>query len=69
MASMRTDNLSFLGEELIAISERRFLTKEQLSAAKRFTRIALKPYLGAKPLKSRELFQKQPNQKTRRTSK
>ena len=25
-------------------------------AAKRFTRIALKPYLGDKPLKSRELF-------------
>ena len=27
-----------------------------LQAAKRFTRIALKPYLGDKPLKSRELF-------------
>jgi len=27
-----------------------------LSAAKRFTRIALKPYLQGKPLKSRELF-------------
>ena len=27
-----------------------------LLAAKRFTRIALKPYLGDKPLKSRELF-------------
>ncbi|MCG6450933.1 DNA repair protein RecO, partial [Vibrio parahaemolyticus] len=27
-----------------------------LQAAKRFTRIALKPYLGGKPLKSRELF-------------
>jgi DNA repair protein RecO (recombination protein O) len=27
-----------------------------LRAAKRFTRMALKPYLGGKPLKSRELF-------------
>ncbi|MGE6458078.1 hypothetical protein ACQKEG_16955, partial [Klebsiella quasipneumoniae] len=29
---------------------------DTLRAAKRFTRIALKPYLGGKPLKSRELF-------------
>jgi DNA repair protein RecO (recombination protein O) len=56
IASVRQDNLTFLGEELIAISERRFTTKEQLQAAKRFTRIALKPYIGSKPLKSRELF-------------
>lgn len=56
IASVRRDNLTFLGNELIAISERRFSTKEQLQAAKRFTRIALKPYLGGKPLKSRELF-------------
>ncbi|MDN3610955.1 DNA repair protein RecO [Vibrio ostreicida] len=56
IASVRRDNLSFLGDELIAISERRFTTKEQLNAAKRFTRVALKPYLGGKPLKSRELF-------------
>ncbi|MCF8779759.1 DNA repair protein RecO [Vibrio sp. IRLE0018] len=56
IASVRRDNLTFYGNELIAISERRFLTKEQLQAAKRFTRIALKPYLGGKPLKSRELF-------------
>ncbi|MCG9598325.1 DNA repair protein RecO [Vibrio sp. Isolate25] len=56
IASVRRDNLTFLGNELIAISERRFTTKEQLKAAKRFTRIALKPYLGGKPLKSRELF-------------
>ncbi len=56
IASVRRDNLTFLGEELIAISERRFVTKEQLQAAKRFTRIALKPYIGSKPLKSRELF-------------
>jgi DNA repair protein RecO (recombination protein O) len=56
IASVRNDNLTFLGEELIAISERRFTSKQQLQAAKRFTRIALKPYLGSKPLKSRELF-------------
>ncbi|MGJ7096839.1 DNA repair protein RecO [Vibrio hannami] len=56
IASVRRDNLTFLGNELIAIAERRFMTKEQLIAAKRFTRIALKPYLGGKPLKSRELF-------------
>ena len=57
MASIRHDPLmSFKGDELIAISERRFITPEQLKAAKRFTRIAIKPYLGGKPLKSRELF-------------
>lgn len=56
IASVRRDNLTFLGNELIAISERRFTSKEQLQAAKRFTRLALKPYLGGKPLKSRELF-------------
>lgn len=56
IASVRQDNLTFLGEELIAISERRFTTKAQLQAAKRFTRMALKPYIGSKPLKSRELF-------------
>ncbi|WP_428773029.1 DNA repair protein RecO [Vibrio sp.] len=56
IASVRNDNLTFTGEQLIAISERRFVTKEQLQAAKRFTRTALKPYLGGKPLKSRELF-------------
>ncbi|MBE3669293.1 DNA repair protein RecO [Vibrio navarrensis] len=56
IASVRMDNLTFYGNELIAISERRFVTREQLKAAKRFTRMALKPYLGGKPLKSRELF-------------
>ena len=56
IASVRFDNLTFKGDELIAISERRFVAPEQLKAAKRFTRIALKPYLGGKPLKTRELF-------------
>ncbi|GAD78562.1 DNA repair protein RecO [Vibrio ezurae] len=56
IASVRKDNLTFKGEELIALSERRFISKSQLSAAKRFTRMALKPYLGGRPIKSRELF-------------
>lgn len=56
IASVRIDQLTFKGNELIAISERRFSTKEELQAAKRFTRIALKPYIGGQPLKSRELF-------------
>jgi DNA repair protein RecO (recombination protein O) len=59
IASVRHDYLTFTGEELIAISERRFVTPAQLQAAKRFTRVALKPYLGSKPLKSRELFMSQ----------
>ncbi|MCL9781520.1 DNA repair protein RecO [Vibrio sp. S4M6] len=61
IASVRKDHLTFLGEELIAMGERHFVSKNQLKAAKRFTRIALKPYLGGKPLKSRELFSIQPN--------
>ena len=32
-------------------------TLESLHCAKRFTRMALSPLLGSKPLKSRELFQ------------
>ena len=58
IASVRKDHLSFYGSELIAISERRFTTQDQLKSAKRFTRVALKPYLSGKPLKSRELFLK-----------
>ncbi|NLS12840.1 DNA repair protein RecO [Vibrio sp. SM6] len=69
IASVRRDNLTFLGDELIAISERRFVTKAQLSAAKRFTRIALKPYLGGKPLKSRELFLSSPELMAQRIAK
>lgn len=61
IASIKRDNLTFVGDELIAMAERRFVTPEQLKAAKRFTRMALKPYLGGKPLKSRELFTKMPS--------
>lgn len=55
-ASMVKGQLSFTGSQLKAIAARHFETPDQLRAAKRFTRIALKPYLGGKPLKSRELF-------------
>ncbi|CUX95697.1 DNA repair protein RecO [Candidatus Gullanella endobia] len=50
------DNYSFNGRELRALSEKKFTNMDMLRAAKRFTRIALKPYLGGKPLKSRDLF-------------
>ncbi|MGO1296542.1 MAG: DNA repair protein RecO [Vibrio sp.] len=69
IASVRKDNLTFLGDELIAISERRFQTPAQLQAAKRFTRIALKPYLGGRPLKSRELFRRTVLPRARSTEK
>ncbi|MGF1693594.1 DNA repair protein RecO [Photobacterium kagoshimensis] len=56
IASMMTNQLTFTGSQLKAIAARHFTSPDQLRAAKRFTRIALKPYLGGKPLKSRELF-------------
>lgn len=56
IASLVVDHYSFMGRALRAFAEREFPDAETLRAAKRFTRIALKPYLGGKPLKSRELF-------------
>lgn len=56
IASLIIDHHSFTGRDLIALDSREFSDAETLRAAKRFTRIALKPYLGGKPLKSRELF-------------
>ena len=56
IASLIKDNLTFYGRELLAFEQIQFDEPSVLSAAKRFTRIALKPYLGDKPLKSRELF-------------
>ncbi len=56
MASLIKDNLTFYGRDLLAFEQRRFDDSTVLQAAKRFTRLALKPYLGSKPLKSRELF-------------
>ncbi|MBD8512964.1 DNA repair protein RecO [Photobacterium sp. WH77] len=56
IASMVAGQLTFTGRQLKAIAARHFESQDQLRAAKRFTRMALKPYLGSKPLKSRELF-------------
>lgn len=57
VASMIVDQHSFTGYELRALAMREFPDVKTLRAAKRFTRMALKPYLGGKPLKSCELFQ------------
>ncbi|BDH44879.1 DNA repair protein RecO [Salmonella enterica subsp. enterica serovar Choleraesuis] len=56
IASLVVDNATFTGRHLRALASRDFPDADTLRAAKRFTRIALKPYLGGKPLKSRELF-------------
>ena len=56
IASLVKDNLTFYGRDLLAFDRLEFIDEAVLQAAKRFTRIALKPYLGDKPLKSRELF-------------
>lgn len=56
IASLIKDNLTFYGRELLAFERKEFTDPDVLQAAKRFIRIALKPYLGNKPLKSRELF-------------
>ncbi|MBP2167925.1 DNA repair protein RecO (recombination protein O) [Erwinia toletana] len=56
IASLVINNRSFTGRHLRALYEREFHDADSLRAAKRFTRIALKPYLGGKPLKSQELF-------------
>ena len=53
---MKSTQFSFTGTELKALASREFNSIAELQAAKRFTRLALKPYLGSKPLKSRELF-------------
>ena len=46
---------SFRGADLLAIAKQSW-TPESLQAAKRFCRLALAPWIGRKPLKSRELF-------------
>lgn len=56
IASLVVDQRSFTGRDLKALASRQFPDLVTLRAAKRFTRMALKPYLGGKPLKSRELF-------------
>lgn len=47
--------LSFTGEELLLLAAQDF-SESGLRAAKRLCRLALHPYIGDKPLKSRELF-------------
>ncbi|OON37604.1 DNA repair protein RecO [Izhakiella australiensis] len=56
IASLVINNRSFTGHHLHALAQREFPDADTLRAAKRFTRMALKPYLGGKPLKSQELF-------------
>lgn len=56
-ASLVVNHNSYYGRELLAFAQYDFSQPRTRSAAKRFTRNALKPYLGSQPLKSRELFQ------------
>ncbi|STY64228.1 Recombination protein O [Mannheimia haemolytica] len=52
IASLLQNNQSFLGSDLLAFAQLDFSEKSTQQAAKRFTRMALKPYLGSQPLKS-----------------
>ncbi|AKO45729.1 DNA repair protein RecO [[Haemophilus] ducreyi] len=56
-ASLLRNHYTFCGKDLLAFEKADFSDTDTLQAAKRFTRIALRPYLGSQPLKSRELFQ------------
>lgn len=56
IASLLRNQTAFSGKDLLAFAALDFSEKSTLQAAKRFTRMALKPYLGERPLKSRELF-------------
>ncbi len=47
IASLVLNQRSFTGKHLQALSTREFPDADALRAAKRFTRMALKPYLGA----------------------
>lgn len=47
---------AFTGAELLAIAQHDWNQQGALSAAKRLTRIALQPLLGARPIHSRQLF-------------
>ena len=57
IASLLQNNNTYLGKDLLAFANLDFSEKSTQQAAKRFARMALKPYLGPAPLKSRELFQ------------
>lgn len=56
ISSLIQNSTTYTGEQIIALATRHFDNKETLRAAKRFTRMVLKPYVGSKPFKSRELF-------------
>lgn len=58
IGSLMQNSTSFTGKHLKAFALRSFDNDDTLKAAKRFTRMALKPYVGSKPFKSRELFLK-----------
>lgn len=58
IASLLQNQMTFLGADLKAMQNRQFETKAHLIAAKKFTRLALKPYVGSQPFKSRDLFKK-----------
>lgn len=51
----------FLGEDLQAIANEQFANPKALQAAKRLMRLAIRPLLGGKPLKTRELFKEMLN--------
>lgn len=55
VANANANANAFAGGELLAIAAADF-SPESLRAAKRLCRLALRPFLGDKPLKSRELF-------------
>lgn len=56
--SMLVKSDCFTGEMLSALYQRDFSRVDQLPGFKRFTRLALLPLIGMKPLRSRELFSK-----------
>ncbi|MCO6524461.1 MAG: DNA repair protein RecO [Candidatus Schmidhempelia sp.] len=56
IASVINNVNTFTGQQIQALAKRYFDSVDTLKVAKRFTRIALKPYIGSQPFKSRELF-------------
>jgi DNA repair protein RecO (recombination protein O) len=56
IASVLNNSNTFKGQEIQALAKRHFANIPILNVAKRFTRMALKPYVGSQPFKSRELF-------------
>lgn len=56
LATAQENNQTFWGKDLLAFERLDFSDPNTLVAAKRFSRLILKNYLGDAPLKSRELF-------------